>query len=303
MFLFFLTLSSLFWVVTKLSKEYTHTVLFKAIYTNLAKDKIVQSEPTKNLIITLKTSGFGLFNYSIKKKKIKIDIQNLLRKNNDLFYYLPNDNIASFQDQISSDVSIVSILPDTLFFNFGSLNSKKVKIKPNFKLHFKTGYNLVKKIQITPEFITISGPEKQLNSITTITTGELALKNISKNFKKIIPIILPEKSKNINFSHSEIVVEAKVDKFTEGTIKLPYQLINVPNKANISAFIDEVTISYRVSLANFDKIQASDFKIICDFSKTQQGNLNYLIPTFEKQSSLVLDAKILPEKIEFLIKK
>ena len=109
MFFVFLALSSLFWMITKLSKEYTHTVLFKAVYTNLAKDKILQSNPIENLAISLKTYGFGVFNYSIKRKKINIDIKNLQKVNNKMFYYLPNQNLASFQDQINSDATIIGI--------------------------------------------------------------------------------------------------------------------------------------------------------------------------------------------------
>jgi len=303
MFLIFLALSSLFWVLTKLSKEYTHNILFKTNFINLPSDKILQSIPKENLVITLKTYGFGIFNYAIKKKKLVVDIQNLQKTKNNIFYYLTNKNIGDFQKQISSDATIINISPDTLFFDLGILNSKKVKINPNIKLQFKSGYNLSEKISITPEFITVAGSKKQLDSITSIATEKLVLENVSKNFKKTISIILPKKAKSINFSHNKIEVVGKVDKFTEGTLSLPYQLINVPDESNIKAFINEVTITYRVSLANFDKVQPTDFKIICDFSKTQQDSLNYLLPVFDKQSNLVLDAKITPQKIEFLIKK
>jgi YbbR domain-containing protein len=303
MFLIFLALSSLFWMLTKLSKEYTHIVLFNTNYTNLPNDKILQSKPKENLAITLKSYGFGIFNYTIKKKKITIDLQNLQKTKKDRFYYLTNKNVGDFQKQISSDATIINISPDTLFFDLGILNSKKVKINPNIKLQFKTGYNLAEKLQITPEFITVTGSEKQLDSITSITTEKLIFNNVSKDFEKTIAVILPKKSKGINFSHDKIEVIGKVDKFTEGTLSLPYQLINVPSESNISAFVDKVTITYRVSLANFDKVLPTDFNVVCDFFKTQQDSLNYLIPVFEKQSNLVLDAKITPQKIEFLIKK
>ena len=52
-----LGLSFLFWMLIKLSKEYTDVVQFNVRYTNLPKGKMLQEDPQKNVDIIIKTFG------------------------------------------------------------------------------------------------------------------------------------------------------------------------------------------------------------------------------------------------------
>ncbi|MCF6349578.1 MAG: hypothetical protein L3J23_00915 [Flavobacteriaceae bacterium] len=299
-FIAFLVLSILFWFLSKLSKEYTHTISFKTNYINIANDKILQNTPQNKIDLTLKSYGFSFLSYKLHRPKLNIDLKNIQKLKNSRYYCLLNKQFSNLQSQISRETSIVAINPDTLFFELGILKSKKVKVEPILKLTFKKGFYLTDEIVTEPKFITIIGSEKQIDSITKVESKEVTLDAIFKNFKKTIKL---KKANHVKYSTDKLKIIGKVEKFTEGKLKLDFNLINVNDSIKVSTFIKNVTITYKVSLKNFDNVLKKDFKVICDFSKTQKEKLSYLQPEFIAKSPLVSDVKISPKRIEYLIKK
>ncbi len=301
-FFIFLSLSVLFWTLSKLSKEYTHTVAFNVKYINATKDKILQNKPEDKLSIVLKTTGFKLLGYNINTSNLKVDLKKIKKKAGK-FYYVTNRHLSEFQTQLSSEETIIKINPDTLFFDFGKLKHKKINVIPVLNINYKSGYNLLDEIEISPKTVTITGAERQIDSIQSIKTELLELDNISSGFKKKISLAIPKKLDKIHFSKTTIEISGKVKKFTEGNIEVTFEIQNLPEEFNINTFSKTIELTYKVSLENFNKINASDFKVVCDYNKTKEENLNYLLPVVIKKSNLVSDIKITPKKIEFLIKR
>lgn len=300
MFAVFLALSILFWFLSKLSKEYTNTIKFRPNYINTDNDKILQKEPLNQIDLTLKTFGFNFLSYKLNKPKLDIDLSNLQKLKNGKYFCLTNRQLSSLQSQISGEVSIVAISPDTIFFDFGLLKVKKVKVKPNLKLNFKKGFYLTSEIVTEPEFITITGPKKKIDSIKEVITDEIIFDAVFKNFNKKIPLKMVN---NVKYSDEKVKIIGEIEKFTEGKLSLNFDVININDSIKINTFVKKINITYKVSLNNFDKVFEKDFKIICDFLKTKKQGLNYLLPEVVKTSPFVSDLKINPTKIEYLIKK
>lgn len=300
MFLIFLSLSILFWFLSKLSKEYTNLVVFKTKYTNIATNKQLQNVPLEEVRLMLKTNGFNLISYKLNKPRLKIDLTNIQKLKKKNYYCILNKQLSNLQGQLNAETTIIAVDTDTIFFDFGILKEKKVKIIPNLNLNFKSGYYLTDIINLEPNTITISGPEKLIDSIMQVETKQIVYDNVFRNINKKIALNTLE---SVKYSTQEVKVIAKVEKFTEGNIQLPFTLINVHDSINVSTFTNKVMVTYKVSLQNFDKISAKDFKVICDFRKAQKDSLNFLVPEFIVKSSLVSELKIEPSKIEYLINK
>ncbi len=300
LFLIFLLLSFFFWFLSKLSKEYTTTVPFSIIYINQPKDKKIFPDENQKLEITLKSTGFDLLKYSFNKNiKVDLSVMKVLKKNKAIVDI--KDILPQIQDQLGSQVSILGIHPELLEFDFGKLDSKKVKINPNLSLSYKSGYYLTEDLKIEPDSIVVSGPKEIIDTIHDISTKLLLLQDLKGNFKKEIPLIKHPDNK-IKFNTNTVTIIGLVEKITEGEIELPIKIIHAKG-VKIKVFNDKVTAKYKVSLKDYDKIKPEDFKVICDFSKTQKDSLNYLIPEIQKQSELVTDVELSPKRIEYLILK
>ena len=300
-FLLFLMLSFLFWILIKLSKNYIADVQFDLVYIEAPNNKLLQNNSDKKITLTLNTIGFKLLSYSLKRKELNYSLTNLHRIKGTEYYSITEPEINYLQAQLPAEVVVLKAKPDTLYFDLGIKKSKKVKIIPDVKLEFKPGFNLMKKYTINPEFVTISGPSKFIDSIESVQTELLELQEVATSFDVAINLLNTVEGVTLSVDH--VNVSAEVEKITEGSFDLSYKVINLPRRYIISTFPKEVKVVYQVALKDYNKITENSFVIQCDYKETVDNNLEYLIPKIIEKPNILFDVKIVPNKIEFLVKK
>lgn len=300
-FLLFLMLSIIFWMLIKLSKNYIADVEFDLTYTDIPQNKLLQNEPDKKIKLTINTVGFKLLKYTLKKSDLNYNLSEIKRKKGSEYYSLTKSNINYLQSQLSAETVVLNVDPDTLYFDFGVKKSKKAKVIPKLKIEFKPGFNMIKNYTIEPDVVTVSGPAKILDSIDIIYTEEINWRDVSESFEKKINLSIP--SNAVSLSTNQITIKGKVEKITEGSFVVPFKVVNLPGKYIISTFPKEVKVIYQVALNDYNKISANSFKVEIDYKQTEENNLEYLIPKIVEKPEILFDVKIVPNKIEFLIKK
>jgi YbbR domain-containing protein len=298
-----LGMSFLFWMLIKLSKEYTDVVQFSVSYSNLPEGKMLQEDPQKNIDIIIKTFGFNIVKYHINKRSINVDLNSLKRKKGLIYYQLSKDFLPQIQRQVAADVAVIAVKPDTLYFHLGISKTKNVKVLPDVDIQYLSGYNLLGNLTINPEFISISGPEVLIDSIEEIKTENITLTDVNAPILFNIPIVALDESSKVHYSVNEVTVSGAVEKFTEAKLQLPFKIKNLPTNYSITTFPDEVEVVFQIGLSDYNKINQNDFEISCDYNRTLKNGLNYLIPEVVSKPSMVTEIKIVPHQIEYLIKK
>ena len=107
--------------------------------------------------------------------------------------------------------------------------------------------------------------------------------------------------KNLKFETKEITISGKIEKFTEGTLNIPYKITNLPKGVILNTLDKKIQITYIVGLSNFNKIDENSFQIECDYSISKTNNLGYLIPKLLRKPSEIKSYKMIPNEINFLI--
>jgi len=302
-FLFFLLLTTIIWVLVELSKTYSTSVLLKVSYINSPPNKLLQEEPSAEIRASVRAPGFNLLKLKIKKAKVKIDLRNLVVAGNS-HYVLTNRLASGLSAQIAGENEILSIERDTLFFNFGNKLFKKVPVVANVDIHFNLGYNLTNPLQIHPDSVLISGPEKYVDSIKELRTMYLDLNEISQHIDTELKLNTEGIEGFIDLSEDSVRVFGEVDKFTEGSFSVPVVIINEPVGIKVNPFPKEIDIVYQAGLSNFGKISKSSFTIVYDFNQYAADTLiKSLTPIIQQKSEFVSSLKIQPGEIEFLIQK
>ncbi len=303
MLLVFIGISLLFWMLIKLSKRYTDLVQFNVTYINLPKGKMLQQNPPDNIDIAINTFGFNLIKYHLNKKDVVIDLHTVKRKKKFLYYQISKELLPQIQQQMAADVSVVSIQPDSIYFHLGISKTKKVPIVPDLTIQYQSGYNLLGDLKIEPNYISISGPEVLIDSISAIKTEAKTLTDINSSIDIKLPIVKLKQASRVNYSSSEVTIKGSVEKFTEARLKLPILVKNLPKNYTITTFPDQVEVVFQVGISDYNKINKNDFKISCNYHRTTKNGLDYLIPEVISKPSIVSKVKIIPSKIEYLIKK
>lgn len=302
-FLLFLLFSLVVLIFLKLSSTYTKTIRFQVNRLNVPENYVILNEQGQALNLSLRTSGFNLLKYYYKNPQIDMDFNKGMTLKDSAYYWVKNKGFSAVNEQFAKDVEIMSITPDTLRFRFDVNAVKKVPIESHVKLNFQPGYDLLNDLKLSPDSIKVIGPEILVSKIKTIKTDSLVINNIHANVDKEVGLKLPEnKEQNMVFSHSKVVVTAEVEKFTEGHLKLPVNVINVPNDINLKYFPRKISVTYATSLSHFNAIKPSDFKITCDFNKVAEGT-NYLVPEIVQKPDQVRHVKVSKQPIEFIILK
>lgn len=302
-FLLFLLFSFIVLVFLKLSSVYTKTIRFQVNRLNVPENHVILNNNNQVLNLSVRTSGFNLLKYYYKNPQIDIDFKRNLFIKDSTYYWIQSKGFSAINDQFAKDVEIISMTPDTLKFRFDVNAVKKVPIQSEVHLNFQPGYDLLEDISIEPDSIKIIGPEMLVSKIKSIKTDSLVINNIQADINQEVTLILPDnKEENLVFSHSKVLVKGRVEKFTEGQLKLPVNVINVPQDINLKYFPRKISVTYSSSLSNFNSIKAGDFKVVCDFAKVVEGT-NYLVPEIVQKSDHARHVKMSKQPIEFIILK
>ncbi|MFD0835754.1 CdaR family protein [Mariniflexile aquimaris] len=297
-FFLFLLLAVVILLFTKLSKDYTKTIAFSIEKINVPQENIILKDSTP-LYITLKTNGFNWLRFYFSKAKIKIDFSKDVTKNDKLFIW--NKSKAYIANtQFDKNIELLNIYPETLVFRYGENMVKKVPVKLNSTIEFMPGFNMSKPLVLEPDSVVVVGPKALVNSINYIETVKAQVSNVKADLNETVKLKLPKKSSDITFSNETIQLKAQVEKFTEGTLKIPVTLINVPEKIQLKFYPKEVSVSYYVSLSNFSAVTKKDFEIICDYNKILK-NQYLMVPELSKYPEFVKNVKINQQRIEFII--
>lgn len=298
LFLLFLVIAILYSLLTKLSGNYTKTITLKVELENLPEEQVVINDSLNNLEVTIETFGFKFITYYLNKPTITLDVTQLDTKNGN-YLWTESNHLSPIINEFGNKVKIKSIKPDSLIFKIDKNFVKKVPVELYDDILFSEGFDITETYKLEPDSIRLIGPKSKLDTIHFVTTKPLVLKDVQKSFRKKIEIEAPSTSLEIKLSSNEVYVSANVEKFTEGSLDIPVEIINVPNEIGIKYYPKTVKVVFFSSLTDYNTIKPKDFRIVCDYNISSQST--YLIPKLVKQPKASKNIRLQTKKIDYII--
>ena len=298
-------ISTLFWFIIVFSKKYNDTVSFPVRYVNLPSNKMLSNVLAENINVQIYASGFSILGYKLNPEiePLTIDVNDIKPDKKVDFYYLtPNSEIDKLSAQLSSEIKIISVIPDTLYFDFSPIESKTVPVKLNSDLHFDSQFQLSDSIKISPSEITVSGARSLLQNITSIETEKLSLKNIHKTTTLEVTLLVNSSMEKLTLSTSKISVTIPVEKYTEESFEIPIQVINMPNNVSMKIFPNKTTVTFLVDMGDYQSITSDQFVAVVDYQDIAKG-ADKLQVVMEKSPDKIKSLQIVPDKVEYIISK
>ncbi len=297
-FLLFLLMSFSILMFTKLSKNYTNTLAFKIEKINVPEEKVILNNSDSIVNVTLKTHGFKWFKYYLGRPTLTVDFSKDVAENNAVFI-CDNSNLEFIANRaLTNQVELIKVSPKRLEFNFDVNLVKKVPVVLKSNIIFTQGFNISESYKLQPDSIKVIGPHSIAKKIEYVETEAVNLEDVKTNINR--KVSLKKLDNELKLSTQSITLTAEVEKFTEGTLKIPVTISNVPEGISLKYFPKEVNISFYTSLARFNQVKAKDFRVVCDYSKVTE-NQSFFIPELVKRSTLVKTAKLNQQRIEFII--
>jgi hypothetical protein len=305
-FLICLFIAALFWFLNALSKNYNATISFPVIYSNLPKDKVLTHELPKFVTLELNAQGFNILAYKFKflNDSIMIDVGNLKMVQNNGHYEskMPTSSrLYRISRQLASEVTIYRVQPDTLYFNFGDKKIKEIPIKLNHKISFEKQHRLHERIIFSPSTIKVEGLNDKIDMLEFLETDSIVLNNLTSSVTVPVSIKIPKGYEDMTFSSKSVMVTVPVEKFTEVSVDIPIEIVNLPIDRSMKIFPEKIHITAIVGFNDFDRINEHLFTARVDYLK--RDNTNRLPVEIVRHPEFVQIHRFQPQKVEYIIRK
>ena len=295
-----LLLAVVAWLFFALSNKYVYQVKTLTRFVNLPESRAFH--PLQSDTINLQVEGTGwqlLFSrLRISPQSVDIDL-NGLSKNT--FVEL-SGQVRKINGQLASNQKVVNVLPDTLFFDFSANTVKKVPVRLKQNIQFRGQYGISDTAQISPAYVTITGPDKELANINSWETELISLKNVSSPINMRVRLQRPEMA-NITVHPSTVDLKVAIDEFTEKTVEVAVKVRNNKEYRNLKLLPDKIKITFMTALSNYPQVDRTSFDLFVDLNNWKKEGYTQLpvrIDRFPAFSKLV---KIEPQTIDFIIEK
>lgn len=305
-FFFFLLLSILFWFLTALNKEYVTTISYPVRYIRFPEDKVLVNDLPDRLELTVNASGFTLLSYQLRSRLTPIifDVKSFspftFRNDPNSVYILSSLAKEEISRQLSSEISILDIHPDSLIFRFAGKTEKRVPVVPELDLNFEKQFMQVGHYTIEPDSVTASGPEVIIDTIDAARTEKLVMKGINKSFSQELKL---QSLSNIDFDPVEVWLQVPVEKFTEASLNVPIQVVNLPDSLVLRTFPGKVSITCQVGLSAYETLSEHLFTAVVDYSEVGTMLGNRLQVNLTKVPPYVQALNYTPKSVEYILEK
>ena len=288
------------WLFFALSNRYVYPVKTLAVYSDFPRSKAFN--PLQSDTVQLQIEGTGwqlIFNkLRVKPKSINVNLTELNKRN----YLTITDQLAKINNQLETDQKVVSVQPDTLYFDFSTRSIKKVPIKFVHKISFLGQYGISEKIIINPDYVTVTGPLEDLALIDVWETEELEVKGVRKSISAKMHLKKPSEAR-VNIYPLLTDVKITVDEFTELTVEVPVELLNNKEFRDVKLLPDKVRVTLMAALSNYPKIDRTSFDVTVNLNSWKEKGYKQLpvhISRFPANSKIV---SVEPQDIDFIIRK
>lgn len=299
-FSFFLVFSTVVWFLVQFSKTYTQLIEIPVTYTNVPLDKSIAEDRPENISLQLQETGFSIYYFKIFNPELIIDLSKADVDGTDLVYRI-DDHVTDIKEQLQIDLENSRIIQDEVRIPFQFKKEKTIRIVPHIDISYAAGYNADEPVRVTPDSVKISGPEKMVDTIESIKTRELDLTRVNQDLDGEVKLDTSGYGK-ISFYENNVRYFQKVEKFTEGSVEIPVEVINIPNGLNLAYFPKSVMVYYQVNLKRFDKINRSDFRVVCDYSEINEGD-DFMVAKVVEKPELITNLRLNERRIQFVIKR
>lgn len=300
-FIFFIIIAAFMWLINTLNKDYIAELSYDVKFINTNDKIIVVSKFPKQIIMTVKTDGFTILknNLNLNPLPLIIDVNKTFKKSKNKLYFVTNSKRNIFKKiNKNNNINIIDIYPDTIFADYTKNISKKFKIYPNVSYKLKQQY-FISKVIISPDSLTVTGPKIILDTLSRVESEYLNIGTVDKNIKQNLKI---KSVKNLSFDIKRVNIKLVIKKFTESKIKIPIDIINLPDSININLIPNNINISYNVALNDFKYVKANDFKIVFDYKKIN-NNSSFSKIDLVKYPSYIKNIQVSPQQVKYIIYK
>lgn len=300
-FLFFLFLSTAFWLSMTLDEMYEKEIPVPIRLVNVPKNIIITTNMPDTVIVTVRDKGFAFIGYFTGEpfRPINLNFSTYANESAGKGSVPLADVQNILYQRLATSSRITALKPDQLkfYFNFGQ--SKTLPVRANGIMTPAKNYYLAR-VSFWPEKVTVYAQQSKLDSLRYIMTEKLNLTNFTDtlirqvNLQKIIGVkTVPEKVK----------IGLYPDILTEESIEVPITAINMPKGKTLRTFPSKVKVLFNIGATAFRKINEKQFEVVVDYNELQANQSDKCALHLKTVPAEVRQARLEMNQIDYLVEQ
>ncbi len=306
-FAFFVLLAFVFWYLNSLSKEVDTSIRYPVRYINLPADRMLVEAPPERLVLNVSGPGYAILKVKLSGSRapVVVDLSKIgykrLGTGTRLRNYILSDNLSALvEKQLRTEFKVTSIEPDTIFFTFDRIVTRKVPVVADIEVTPARQYMVYGSIRIIPDSIDISGPRPVIDTIEFVKTKKQRYNNLTQTTRRSILLDL---GKGYVVESRRVQIEIPIEQFTEATFEVKVKTINVPDSVNLVLFPDRITVKCLVSKSDYKRLDELNLEAFVDISGVDLRQSSKLNVKIGPVPPYITSLKFGPENIDFIIEK
>lgn len=292
--------SFLAWLLIAISNKYTFVVKAGIEFVNIPEKRAFHSLQSDTVSVKIKMSGWDVLLSTLNPDtaNIQVDLSSLSSRN----YIVFSNQIGFINRQFPSDKQVITVSPDTLYFDFSRQTQRKVPVRVPTSITFRKQYDIIGETKTNPSHITITGPLEDVANIEYLETDSITGKGIHTDIRTVASINKNQRT-NITIYPKFTEVTIPVGEVTEKIIEVPIRIINGGKYSSVRIIPTKAVLTIMVSLKDYAKFTASDFEVVVNMADWEKNKTVSLPVLVTKVPDYVKMVKLEPQNVDFFVRK
>ncbi len=299
-FLSCLVVSVVTWLAIALSGKYRYRADTRITYIESPENKAYHPLQDDSVSLEVEGSGWQLLfsRLRINPESIEVSLRNLNSKN----YVVFSNQLSRINNQLESHQRIISVSPDTLFFDFSRRTVKKVPVRLMQDLQFEKNFGISGPIRITPSHVIVNGAIEDVRKIKVWNTVELQVNKLKNDFSSRISLANPPSNSSVDVYPATVKVEVPVDRFTEKVLEVPVKVLNARPK-DVKLLPEKVKVTLYVALSNYASLDRDSVTAVVNLKDWTDRAADQLPVTFTRIPPYAKILRVEPQVLDFFVYK
>lgn len=299
-FLRCLVFSGIAWVLFATANQYTDSRVVELHYVRMPDDKAFHPQQSDSATVYVEMSGWQFLMNSFRKQSPQLEVDLTALRNRNWVAF--SDQLDFISDQFPVNHRVVSISPDTLYFDFSNQTERKVAVAPIYDLQFKRQHGIIDEITASPKYVTITGPLEDVVQIEQWETDTIRASGVDANLLTTVALSNHQRG-NINVYPTTVDVMIPVGEMTEKIIEVPIKAENAADFSSVKLFPGKVKLTIMVSLRDYAKVGVSSFEAVVNMDDWTERDIKELPVLITQKPDYCQLIKIEPQNIDFFVRK
>lgn len=292
--------SFLAWALFAVSNKYNYAVKAGVQYVNAPPNKAFHPLQPDTVNVRLETTGWQLLFSAFRPTihAIQVDLGGLQTRNWIVFA----NQLGFINRQFPANQDVISVSPDTLYFDFSKQTERKIPVNPVYQIEFGKQHAIIDQLTVSPEYVTITGPLEDVVEIESWDTDTIRGLGVNSPLRATVQLQHNQRA-NINVYPTTVEVGIPIGEVTEKIIEVPLKVENGRAFSAVKLFPSKVRLTVMVSLRDYTKITSGSFEAVVNMDDWVDHQITSLPVIITQEPEFTKLVKVEPQNVEFFVRK